>query len=151
MERDGTSCVHQLETGTDDVAQYSRERQQRKTELTLRKSIPSTEKSRGILDSIDSLTSGSGMDRPAKNSLFLNTFMWRGIRSPAIPIRNSIIYATRRSKGKEKEKVESYIGRAAPVTLPNVFRMRKSWSTSDLPGHKASPLTNSAKTQPESV
>jgi hypothetical protein len=40
------------------------------------------EKSRGILDSIDSLTSGSGMDSPAKNSLFLKTFMCLGIRSP---------------------------------------------------------------------
>jgi hypothetical protein len=40
------------------------------------------EKSRGILDSMDSLTSGSGMDNPAKNSLFLKTFMCLGIKSP---------------------------------------------------------------------
>lgn len=32
--------------------------------------------------------------------------------------------------------------------LPRVFLMRYSWSTSDLPGHSASPLTSSAKTQP---
>ena len=50
--------------------------------VTLRKSMPSLEKSRGILASIDSRTSGSGMDRPAKNSLFLKTFICRGIRSP---------------------------------------------------------------------
>lgn len=32
--------------------------------------------------------------------------------------------------------------------LPRVFLMRYSWSTSDLPGHSASPLTSSANTQP---
>lgn len=46
--------------------------------------MPSTEKSRGILDSSVSRTSGSGMDKPAKNSLFLKTFMCLGMRSPAV-------------------------------------------------------------------
>lgn len=46
--------------------------------------MPSTEKSRGIFDSIVSLMSGSGIVRPAKNSLFLKTFMCRGMRSPVL-------------------------------------------------------------------
>lgn len=50
------------------------------------------EKSRGILDSMDSLTSGSGMDNPAKNSLFLKTFMCLGIKSPVWIINETIVY-----------------------------------------------------------
>ena len=34
------------------------------------------------------------------------------------------------------------------IYIPKVFLMRKSWSTSDLPGHKARPVRSSANTQP---
>ena len=57
---------------------------------TFKKSIPSAEKSRGIFNSRDSRTSGSGMDRPAKNSLFLNTFMCLGMKSPVKRMQEDI-------------------------------------------------------------